>query len=65
MIGHSFSLARIQEQMNSYWRISANNGKPLSSFKEMKAQLLINGRAQKPSATFLEENVAWGKYTNS
>ena len=23
------------------------------------------GRAQKPSATFLEENVAWGKYTNS
>jgi len=25
----------------------------------------LKGRAQKPSATFLEENVAWEKYTNS
>jgi len=26
---------------------------------------VIVGRAQKPSATFLEENVAWENYTSS
>jgi len=31
----------------------------------IQSALLVKGHAQKPSATFLEENVAWENYTSS
>jgi len=51
-----YDLSKMKSRKNSY-ASKLKNRSPCAT--------LFARRAQKPSATFLEENVAWEKYTSS